>query len=102
LRVSLKVFGKTELAKLCEYLFDDDAMMTRIDMSGETLEKHSVTEKRRTPQVMLADEGWAVSEAVKENHIQLFCSIVKKAHPDVYNVFGWWMMEGLPIIRTGE
>jgi ATP-dependent Clp protease ATP-binding subunit ClpB len=79
--------GKTELAKaLAEYLFDDDSMMTRIDMS-EYQEKHSVSRLVGAPPGYVGyDEGGQLTEAVRRKpySVVLFDEI-EKAHPDVYN-----------------
>lgn len=80
--------GKTELAKaLAEYLFDNEQMMTRIDMS-EYQEKFSVTRLIGSPPGYVGyDEGGQLSEAVRRKpySVVLFDEI-EKAHPDVFNV----------------
>jgi len=80
--------GKTELAKaLAEYLFDDENMMTRIDMS-EYQEKFSVTRLIGSPPGYVGyDEGGQLTEAVRHKpySVVLFDEI-EKAHPDVFNV----------------
>lgn len=80
--------GKTELAKaLAEYLFDDENMMTRIDMS-EYQEKHTVSRLVGAPPGYVGyDEGGQLSEAVRRKpySVVLFDEI-EKAHPDVFNV----------------
>uniref|UniRef100_UPI0013D0EA76 ATP-dependent chaperone ClpB n=1 Tax=Mangrovibacterium lignilyticum TaxID=2668052 RepID=UPI0013D0EA76 len=80
--------GKTELAKaLAEYLFDDENMMTRIDMS-EYQEKFSVTRLIGSPPGYVGyDEGGQLSEAVRRKpySVVLFDEI-EKAHPDIFNV----------------
>ena len=80
--------GKTELAKaLAEYLFDDENMMTRIDMS-EYQEKFSVTRLIGSPPGYIGyDEGGQLTEAVRRKpySVVLFDEI-EKAHPDVFNV----------------
>jgi len=80
--------GKTELAKaLADYLFDDETMMTRIDMS-EYQEKHSVSRLVGAPPGYVGyDEGGQLTEAVRRKpySVVLFDEI-EKAHPDVYNV----------------
>ena len=80
--------GKTELAKaLAEYLFDDDSMMTRIDMS-EYQEKHSVSRLIGAPPGYVGyDEGGQLTEAVRHKpySVVLFDEI-EKAHPDVFNI----------------
>ena len=79
--------GKTELAKaLAEYLFNDEAMMTRIDMS-EYQEKFSVTRLIGAPPGYVGyDEGGQLTEAVRRKpySVVLFDEI-EKAHPDVFN-----------------
>jgi len=80
--------GKTELAKaLAEYLFDDENMMTRIDMS-EYQEKFSATRLVGAPPGYVGyDEGGQLTEAIrrKPSSVVLFDEI-EKAHPDVFNV----------------
>ena len=80
--------GKTELAKaLAEYLFDDENMMTRIDMS-ECQEKHTVSRLVGAPPGYVGyDEGGQLTEAVRRKpySVVLFDEI-EKAHPDVFNV----------------
>ena len=80
--------GKTELAKaLAEYLFDDENMMTRIDMS-EYQEKHTVSRLVGAPPGYVGyDEGGQLSEAVRRKpySVVLFDEI-EKAHPDVFNI----------------
>ncbi len=80
--------GKTELAKaLADYLFADEAMMTRIDMS-EYQEKHSVSRLVGAPPGYVGyDEGGQLTEAVRRKpySVVLFDEI-EKAHPDVYNI----------------
>ena len=80
--------GKTELAKaLAEYLFDDDTMMTRIDMS-EYQEKFSVSRLIGAPPGYVGyDEGGQLTEAVRRKpySVVLFDEI-EKAHPDVFNI----------------
>ena len=79
--------GKTELAKaLAEYLFNDESMMTRIDMS-EYQEKFSVTRLIGAPPGYVGyDEGGQLTEAVRRKpySVVLFAEI-EKAHPDVFN-----------------
>ena len=79
--------GKTELAKaLAEYLFNDESMMTRIDMS-EYQEKFSVTRLIGAPPGYVGyDEGGQLTEAVRRKpySVVLFDEI-EKAHPDVFN-----------------
>ena len=80
--------GKTELAKaLAEYLFDDDGMMTRIDMS-EYQEKHSVSRLVGAPPGYVGyDEGGQLTEAVRRKpYSVVLLDEIEKAHPDVFNV----------------
>ena len=80
--------GKTELAKaLAEYLFDDDNMMTRIDMS-EYQEKHSVSRLVGAPPGYIGyDEGGQLTEAVRRKpYSVVLLDEIEKAHPDVFNV----------------
>ena len=80
--------GKTELAKaLAEYLFNDETMMTRIDMS-EYQEKHTVSRLIGAPPGYIGyDEGGQLTEAVRRKpySVVLFDEI-EKAHPDVFNI----------------
>ncbi|MBP3227650.1 MAG: ATP-dependent chaperone ClpB [Bacteroidaceae bacterium] len=80
--------GKTELAKaLAEFLFNDETMMTRIDMS-EYQEKHTVSRLVGAPPGYVGyDEGGQLTEAVRRKpySVVLFDEI-EKAHPDVFNV----------------
>lgn len=80
--------GKTELAKaLAEYLFDDEDMMTRIDMS-EYMEKHSVSRLVGAPPGYVGyEEGGQLTEAVRRKpySVVLFDEI-EKANPDVFNI----------------
>ena len=80
--------GKTELAKaLAEYLFNDESMMTRIDMS-EYQEKHTVSRLIGAPPGYVGyDEGGQLTEAVRRKpySVVLFDEI-EKAHPDVFNI----------------
>ena len=80
--------GKTELTKaLAAFLFDDDAAITRIDMS-EYMEKHSVSRLIGAPPGYVGyDEGGALTEAVRRRPYQVVLfDEVEKAHPDVFNV----------------
>ncbi len=80
--------GKTELAKaLASYLFDDDSMMTRIDMS-EYQEKHSVSRLVGAPPGYVGyDEGGQLTEAVRRKpYSVILLDEIEKAHPDVFNV----------------
>ena len=80
--------GKTELAKaLAEFLFDDETMMPRIDMS-EYQEKHSVSRLVGAPPGYVGyDEGGQLTEAIRRKpySVVLFDEI-EKAHPDVFNI----------------
>jgi len=80
--------GKTELAKtLAEYLFNDETMLTRIDMS-EYQEKHTVSRLIGAPPGYVGyDEGGQLTEAVRRKpySVVLFDEI-EKAHPDVFNI----------------
>jgi len=80
--------GKTELAKaLAEYLFDDETMMTRIDMS-EYQEKHSVSRLVGAPPGYVGyDEGGQLTEAVRRKpYSVVLLDEIEKANPDVWNI----------------
>jgi ATP-dependent Clp protease ATP-binding subunit ClpB len=80
--------GKTELTKaLAEFLFDDEAAVTRMDMS-EYMEKHSVARMIGAPPGYVGyDEGGALTESVRRRPYQVVLfDEVEKAHPDVFNV----------------
>jgi ATP-dependent Clp protease ATP-binding subunit ClpB len=80
--------GKTELAKaLAEILFDDDTMMTRIDMS-EYQEKHSVSRLVGAPPGYVGyDEGGQLTEAVRRKpYSVVLLDEIEKAHPDIFNI----------------
>ena len=80
--------GKTELAKaLAEYLFNDESMMTRIDMS-EYQEKHTVSRLIGAPPGYVGyDEGGQLTEAVRRKpYSVLLFDEIEKAHPDVFNI----------------
>jgi len=80
--------GKTELTKaLAELLFDDEAAITRMDMS-EYMEKHSVSRMIGAPPGYVGyDEGGSLTEAVRRRPYQVILfDEVEKAHPDVFNV----------------
>ena len=80
--------GKTELTKaLAEFLFDDEAAITRIDMS-EYMEKHSVSRMIGAPPGYVGyDEGGALTESVRRRPYQVVLfDEIEKAHPDVFNV----------------
>ncbi|MDB5196956.1 MAG: Clp protease ClpB, partial [Flaviaesturariibacter sp.] len=80
--------GKTELAKaLADYLFDDEHMMTRIDMS-EYQEKHTVSRLVGAPPGYVGyDEGGQLTESVRRKPYQVvLLDEIEKAHPDVWNI----------------
>jgi ATP-dependent Clp protease ATP-binding subunit ClpB len=80
--------GKTELAKaLANYLFDDESMMTRIDMS-EYQEKHSVSRLVGAPPGYVGyDEGGQLTEAVRRKpYSVVLLDEIEKANPDVFNI----------------
>jgi ATP-dependent Clp protease ATP-binding subunit ClpB len=80
--------GKTELAKaLAEYLFDDESMMTRIDMS-EYQEKHTVSRLIGAPPGYIGyDEGGQLTEAVRRKpYSVILLDEIEKAHPDTFNI----------------
>ena len=95
--------GKTELAKaLADYLFDDESLMTRIDMS-EYQEKHSVSRLIGAPPGYVGyDEGGQLTEAVRRKpySVVLFDEI-EKAHPDVFNIL-LQVLAGQPGIALGN
>lgn len=80
--------GKTELAKaLADYLFGDEAMMTRIDMS-EYQEKHAVSRLVGAPPGYIGyEEGGQLTEAVRRKpYSVILLDEIEKAHPDVFNI----------------
>jgi len=80
--------GKTELTKaLAAFLFDDDAAITRMDMS-EYMEKHSVARLIGAPPGYVGyDEGGALTESIRRRPYQVVLfDEIEKAHPDVFNV----------------
>ena len=80
--------GKTELARaLAEFLFNDDSMMTRIDMS-EYQERHSVSRLVGAPPGYVGyDEGGQLTEAVRTKpYSVVLLDEIEKAHPDVFNI----------------
>ncbi|HMQ46602.1 MAG TPA: ATP-dependent chaperone ClpB [Saprospiraceae bacterium] len=80
--------GKTELAKaLAEYLFDDENLMTRIDMS-EYQERHAVSRLVGAPPGYVGyDEGGQLTEAVRRKpYSVVLLDEIEKAHPDVFNI----------------
>ena len=94
--------GKTELAKaLAQSLFDDESNMVRIDMS-EYMEKYSVSRLIGAPPGYVGyDEGGQLTEAVRRNHILLYCSMRLRKHIQMYSMccFKYWMMVGLQTHR---
>ena len=96
--------GKTELAKaLAEFLFDDESMMTRIDMS-EYQEKHSVSRLVGAPPGYVGyDEGGQLTEAIRRKpySVVLFDEI-EKAHPDVFNILLQVLDDGRLIDNKGR
>ena len=89
--------GKTELAKaLAEMLFNDENLMTRIDMS-EYQEKHSVSRLVGAPPGYVGyDEGGQLTEAVRRKpYSVVLLDEIEKAHPDVFNILcRYWKTEG--------
>jgi ATP-dependent Clp protease ATP-binding subunit ClpB len=80
--------GKTELNKaLAEFLFNDEAAITRLDMS-EYMEKHSVSRMIGAPPGYVGyDEGGALTESIRRRPYQVILfDEVEKAHPDVFNI----------------
>ncbi len=80
--------GKTELAKsLAEFLFNDEKMMIRIDMS-EYMEKHSVSKLIGSPPGYVGyDEGGHLTEIIRKNpYAVILFDEVEKAHPDIFNI----------------
>jgi ATP-dependent Clp protease ATP-binding subunit ClpB len=80
--------GKTELNKaLAEFMFDDEAAITRLDMS-EYMEKHAVSRMIGAPPGYVGyDEGGALTESVRRRPYQVVLfDEVEKAHPDVFNI----------------
>ncbi len=88
--------GKTELAKaLAEFLFNDEKLMTRIDMS-EYMEKHAVARLIGSPPGYVGyDEGGQLTEAVRRHpYTVILCDEIEKAHPDVFNILLQILDEG--------
>lgn len=88
--------GKTELAKaLAEYLFDDEAAMTRIDMS-EYQERHAVSRLVGAPPGYVGyDEGGQLTEAVRRRpYSVVLLDEIEKAHPDTFNILLQVLDEG--------
>jgi ATP-dependent Clp protease ATP-binding subunit ClpB len=96
--------GKTELAKaLADYLFDDENMMTRIDMS-EYQEKHTVSRLVGAPPGYIGyDEGGQLTEAVRRKpYSVVLLDEIEKAHPDVYNVLLQVLDDGILTDNKGR
>ena len=96
--------GKTELAKaLAEYLFNDDTMMTRIDMS-EYQERHSVSRLIGAPPGYVGyDEGGQLTEAVRRKpYSVVLLDEIEKAHPDVFNILLQVLDDGRLTDNTGR
>src|SRR5699024_5908381 len=88
--------GKTELAKaLADYLFDDENMMTRIDMS-EYQERHAVSRLIGAPPGYVGyDEGGQLTEAVRNKpYSVVLLDEIEKAHPDTFNILLQVLDEG--------
>ncbi len=88
--------GKTELAKaLAEFLFDDESLLTRIDMS-EYQERHSVSRLIGAPPGYVGyDEGGQLTEAVRRKpYSVILLDEIEKAHPDVFNILLQVLDEG--------
>ncbi len=88
--------GKTELAKaLAQFLFNDERMMTRIDMS-EYMEKHSVARLIGSPPGYVGyEEGGQLTEAVRRHpYTVILFDEIEKAHPEVFNVLLQLLDEG--------
>uniref|UniRef100_UPI003AAD6B8F ATP-dependent Clp protease ATP-binding subunit n=1 Tax=Alistipes sp. TaxID=1872444 RepID=UPI003AAD6B8F len=88
--------GKTELAKaLAEFLFNDDNMLTRIDMS-EYQERHSVSRLVGAPPGYVGyDEGGQLTEAVRRKpYSVVLLDEIEKAHPDIFNILLQVLEEG--------
>jgi len=88
--------GKTELAKaVAEFLFNDEKLMTRIDMS-EYMEKHAVARLIGTPPGYVGyEEGGQLTEAVRRHpYTVILLDEIEKAHPDVFNVLLQILDEG--------
>ena len=80
--------GKTELSKaLAKYLFNDNASMTRIDMS-EYMEKHSVSRMIGSPPGYIGyEQGGALTESIRRKPYQIILlDEIEKAHPDIFNI----------------
>ena len=80
--------GKTELSKaLAKYLFNDNASMTRIDMS-EYMEKHSVSRMIGSPPGYVGyEQGGSLTESIRRKPYQIILlDEIEKAHPDIFNI----------------
>ncbi|NPA45552.1 MAG: ATP-dependent chaperone ClpB [Chlorobi bacterium] len=96
--------GKTELAKaLADYLFDDEHMMTRIDMS-EYQERHSVSRLLGAPPGYVGyDEGGQLTEAVRRKpYSVILLDEIEKAHPDVFNILLQVLDDGILTDNKGR
>ena len=96
--------GKTELAKaLAEFLFNDENMMTRIDMS-EYQERHSVSRLVGAPPGYVGyDEGGQLTEAVRRKpYSVVLLDEIEKAHPDVFNILLQVLDDGRLIDNKGR
>ncbi|PID88254.1 MAG: ATP-dependent chaperone ClpB [Bacteroidia bacterium] len=96
--------GKTELAKsLAEFLFDDEQMMTRIDMS-EYQEKHSVSRLIGAPPGYVGyEEGGQLTEAVRRKpYSVILLDEIEKAHPDVFNILLQVLDDGILTDNKGH
>lgn len=96
--------GKTELAKaLAEFLFDDENLMTRIDMS-EYQERHSVSRLIGAPPGYVGyDEGGQLTEAVRRKpYSVVLLDEIEKAHPDVFNILLQVLDDGLLTDNKGR
>jgi len=96
--------GKTYLAKaLAEFLFDDEHMMTRIDMS-EYQEKHSVSRLLGAPPGYVGyDEGGQLTEAVRRKpYSVILLDEIEKAHPDVFNILLQVLDDGILTDNKGR
>jgi len=96
--------GKTELAKaLAEYLFDDEHMMTRIDMT-EYQERHSVSRLLGAPPGYVGyDEGGQLTEAVRRKpYSVILLDEIEKAHPDVFNILLQVLDDGILTDNKGR
>ncbi|MCF6366032.1 MAG: ATP-dependent chaperone ClpB [Bacteroidales bacterium] len=96
--------GKTELAKaLAEFLFDDEHMMTRIDMS-EYQERHSISRLLGAPPGYVGyDEGGQLTEAVRRKpYSVILLDEIEKAHPDVFNILLQVLDDGILTDNKGR